>query len=295
MTRGAAMSNARPTEAVVEQRRQDVLNYVIDRGEARIGDLASVFGVSLMTMHRDLDDLAGRRMLRKKRGLVEAFPPQTMETATRFRAGLHTAEKEAISAAAAARVRPGASVLLDDSSTLFPLARMLGEVEELTAVTNSVTIARILSLAGREVVLAGGRYRAEFDSCTGPDVLRSLSRLRTDIAFMSVTTIARGRMYHPIQDYAEIKHVMHESAERTFLLADHSKFGKTATYAHGDAAIFDVVITDDATPQHELDAIRDLGTDVEVVSPNDPVGHMRITPESEEWATAVYARRGGAE
>ena len=261
------MPNSRPSEAVVERRRQDVLRHVIDHGAARIDDLAERFEVSLMTMHRDLDDLAARRMLRKLRGRVEAFPSLTMETATRFRVGLQAAEKEAIATAVADQVRPGATVLLDDSSTLFPLARLIDEVEGLTVVTNSVTIAQIMTRS--DVVLVGGRYRPEFDSCTGPDVLRSLSRLRADLAFLSCTTITEGRLFHPIQDYAEVKNVVHESAHRTHLLVDHSKFGKTATYAHGDVGKFDLVVTDDGTPQHEIDAIRAYGTEVRVVRPGE--------------------------
>ncbi len=266
------MVKVRPSEAAVEQRRQDVLRVVIDHGELRIDRLARHFEVSLMTMHRDLDDLAARRLLRKLRGRVEAFPSLTMETATRFRVGLHTEEKEAISSAAAPEIHAGTTVILDDSSTVFPLARQLTSVEELTVVTNSVTVAQILSAAGREVVLLGGRYRAEFDSCTGPDVLRALARLRADVAVVSVTTIAEGRLFHPIQDYAEIKEAMCGSASRNLLLADHSKFGKTATYAHGDVGAYDLVVTDETTPEHELEAIRRFATDVRVATVRDPSG-----------------------
>jgi DeoR/GlpR family transcriptional regulator of sugar metabolism len=259
------MANVRPSEAAVEQRRQDVLREVLERDEVRIDELAEQFGVSLMTMHRDLDDLDARRLLRKLRGYVKSFPSLTVETATRFRVGLHTEEKEAISSAAFAKIRPGATVIVDDSSTLFPLTRRMTEVEDLTVVTNSVTVARILSGARREVVLVGGQYRGEFDSCTGPDVLRSLSRLHADLAFISVTTISEGRLFHPIQDYAEIKEAICESAASTILLVDHSKFGKTATYAHGDVSAFDLVVTDEGTPDEELDAMRALGTEVRVV------------------------------
>lgn len=266
------MVNARPSEAAVEQRRQDVLQLVIDYGEFRIDRLARHFEVSLMTMHRDLDDLAARRLLRKLRGRVEAFPSLTMETATRFRVGLRTAEKEAISAATVGEIAPGMTVLLDDSSTVFPLARRLTEVEELTVVTNSVTVAQILSERGQEVVLVGGRYRTEFDSCTGPDVLRSLARLRADVAVMSATAIAEGHLFHPIQDYAEIKEAMCDSASRTVLLVDHSKFGKTATYAHGDAAAFDLVVTDEGTSEHEIEAIREFGAEVRLAAVRDQAG-----------------------
>jgi DeoR/GlpR family transcriptional regulator of sugar metabolism len=260
------MGNARPSEAAVEQRRQDILRHVIDHDEVRIDALAEHFDVSLMTMHRDLDDLASRQLLRKLRGRVAAFPSLTLETATRFRENLHAAEKEAIATTVVDEVRPGSTIIMDDSTTLFPLAQRLTTVEQLTVVTNSVRVAQILSRAdGATVVLIGGRYQHEFDSCTGPDVLRSLSRLRADVGFVSATAVAGGRLFHPIQDYAEIKEAMRQSAARNILLVDHSKFGKTAPFAHGDVRAYDLVVTNNATASEELDAIRDLGVEVQVI------------------------------
>ncbi len=259
------MANVRPSEAAVEQRRQDVLRHVMDTGHVRIDDLADKFGVSLMTMHRDLDELVARRLVRKLRGKVEAYPSLTIETATRFRVGLHQAEKEALATAALPEIRAGATVLVDDSSTVFPLARQLATVDDLTVVTNSMTVAKSVAGEGREVVFLGGRYRAEFDSCTGPDVVRALAGLRADVAVLSVTTIANGRLFHPIQDYAEIKSAICEYSVHPVLLADHSKFGKTATYAHGDVSAFSLVVTDTETPEAEIEAIRELGTEVRVV------------------------------
>ncbi|PKW14361.1 DeoR/GlpR family DNA-binding transcription regulator [Saccharopolyspora spinosa] len=258
------MGNVRSSDAVVEQRRRNVLQHVIEHGGARIDELAERFEVSLMTMHRDLDELAERQLLRKLRGRVESYPSLTVETATRFRVGLRVAEKEALATAAAAEVRPGMTVLIDDSSTVFPLAKGISAVDRLTVVTNSVAAAQILAGAGREVVLLGGRYRGEFDSCTGPDVLRALARLHADVSFTSATAIADGQLFHPIQDYAAIKDAVVESAARNVLLVNHSKFGKTATFAYHDVRSYDLVVTDDATPEQELAAIRDAGTEVRV-------------------------------
>jgi DeoR/GlpR family transcriptional regulator of sugar metabolism len=60
------------------------------------------------------------------------------------------------------------------------------------------------------------------------------------------------------------------SAEQSLLLADHSKFGKTATYAYGTVADYDAVITDTGTPDAELTALRGLGVAVETVEPEEP-------------------------
>ncbi|WP_326568143.1 DeoR/GlpR family DNA-binding transcription regulator [Amycolatopsis rhabdoformis] len=256
------MPRTRPSDAAVEQRRQDILDHVIEHGEARIDDLTARFGVSLMTMHRDLDDLADRRLLRKLRGKVEAYPALTMETASRF--SLHSAEKEALAEAAVKHVEPGQTVFVDDSTTLFPLVERLAELENLTVITNSLRAAQLLG-EGVHVVVAGGRYHAEYDSCSGPDVLALLERTRADIAFVSVSAVAVGRLFHPVQDYAELKKAVLRAANRNVLVLDHSKFGRTATFAHGDVGDYDLLITSEITPTEEIEAALNAGTAVETV------------------------------
>ncbi|MET9862264.1 DeoR/GlpR family DNA-binding transcription regulator [Streptomyces smyrnaeus] len=259
----------RLSQAAVEQRRQDVLKHVAEHGETRIDDLAARFDVSLMTMHRDLDDLAARHLLQKVRGRAVAYPALTMETATRFREGTNLAIKTALCAAAANRITPGSTLLIDDSTTLFPLAGMLADIDQLTVVTNSVGLAqRLGSAPGVAVTLLGGHYHGEFNSCTGPDVTRALARLHADLALTSATAVREGRLFHPLREYAEVKEAMLASASTALLLADHSKFGKTATHAYGTAALYQQVVTDTVTPAEEVAALRSLGVAVETVEPD---------------------------
>ncbi|GAB3225370.1 DeoR/GlpR family DNA-binding transcription regulator [Glycomyces halotolerans] len=262
---------ARLSQAAVERRRQAVLRHVAEAGEARIADLAERFEVSLMTMHRDLDSLVERHMLRKERGWAVAYPMLTMETATRFREGVNTAEKTALCAAAVKYIRPGGTVLVDDSSTVYPLAGELTRagVETLTVVTNSIGVAHRMARAAPriDVTLLGGRYHAEFDSCTGPEVTRTLARTRADVLVMSATAVLQGQLYHPMREIAEIKEAMLGSAAEAVLLVDHTKFGKTATYLHGTTSAFRTVITDDAAPVDEVAALRATGARVDVIDP----------------------------
>ncbi|WP_030608454.1 DeoR/GlpR family DNA-binding transcription regulator [Streptomyces sclerotialus] len=262
-------ARARLSQAAVEERRQDVLRYVAERGEIRIDDLAAHFGLSLMTMHRDLDDLAGRGLLRKERGRAVAFPALTMETATRFREGANREVKAALCAAAAERIRPGSTLLIDDSTTLYPLAGLLAEIDGLTVVTNSVGLAQRLSGAsGTDVTLLGGRYQGDFNSCTGREVTRALSRIHADLALMSATAVHGGRLFHPLPEFVKVKEAMLAAAASSLLLADHAKFGKTATYCYGDATLYDAVLTDTGTDERETAAVRELGVPLTVV----PVG-----------------------
>lgn len=264
-------AKARSSQAAVEDRRQHVLRYVAERGEIRIDDLAAHFGLSLMTMHRDLDDLAGRDLLRKERGRAVAFPALTMETATRFREGANQEVKAALCAAAAERIRPGSTLLIDDSTTLYPLAGELAGIDGLTVVTNSVGLAqRLASTAGgTAVTLLGGQYHGNFNSCTGREVTRALSRIHADLALMSATAVRGGRLFHPLPEFVEVKEAMSEAAAGSLLLADHSKFGRTATYGYGDVGLYDAVITDSGTDGRETAAVRELGVPVTEVACGD--------------------------
>lgn len=243
----------RPSDAEVEQRRQEILRFVIARDEVRIDELTERFGVSLMTMHRDLDELAERRLVRKLRGRVKAYPALTIETAKRFQETLNVEWKEALAELAVKEVQTGQTVFLDDSTTLFPLAHRL--TGPLVVITNSLQAARILGdTRGIEVFLLGGRY-TEFDSCIGPDTIAALGRMRADVAFASTTAVACGRLYHPDREYAELKTTALRVADASVLMVDHSKFGKTATHVYGDVSDYDLVITDDETPADELAAM----------------------------------------
>lgn len=264
-------ARTRLSQAALEERRQAVLRHVVEHGETRIDDLADRFDVSLMTMHRDLDDLAKRHLLRKERGRAVAFPALTMETATRFRENADISAKAALCAAALGRIRPGSTVLMDDSTTLYPLAPALAQLDQLSVVTNSVGLAqRLGSAPGVEVTLLGGRYHSDFNSCTGPAVIRALSRIHADLALMSATAVLSGHLFHPLSEYVEVKLAMLASAEQALLLVDHSKFGKTATHAYGTVADYQAVITDTSTSDAEIAAICGLGVPVEAVDPGDP-------------------------
>jgi DeoR/GlpR family transcriptional regulator of sugar metabolism len=263
MTGGPAR---RATNADIESRRRAVLARVLEAGEIGIEQLADEFAVSLMTMHRDLDELAQRRLLGKLRGRAVSLPTVTMETASRLRADVQTAEKTVIAEAALDQLPPHGTLLMDDSTTLFPLARRLDECGRYTVATNSIGLARIVAeTKGSEVILLGGRYQGTFDATTGVEVLRAVQRLHADVAFMSAVAVSNGRLYHPIQDFAAIKEVMIEAAERHVLLVDSSKFGRRSTHAHGDVRAYDLVITDEATPRAEADAVRELGVPLRCV------------------------------
>ena len=80
---------------------------VMAAGSVKIEDLPDAFGVSLMTVHRDLDTLATQGLIRKTRGVATAMPSTLSEASTEFRSRQNVADKCAVANAALQMIEPG--------------------------------------------------------------------------------------------------------------------------------------------------------------------------------------------
>src|SRR5687768_15099616 len=118
------------------ERQKRIADEVVTRGSATAQELATLFSVSLMTIHRDLDELERQGVVRKFRGGVTAQPSAVFESNSAFRLKARQEEKAVIATRARALVDPGMAVMLDDSTTTHALARQLEGVKPLTVVTN---------------------------------------------------------------------------------------------------------------------------------------------------------------
>lgn len=248
-------------------RRQMIAEAVMAEGTMRIEDLTERFGISLMTAHRDLDDLVSRGLLRKTRGIVSAAPTSLVEASDVYRSIRQSAEKAAIAAAAFRFVEPGQAIFMDDSTSVLQMARLIPEKTPMTVITNSLTLmnelrgTRDLSLLG-----LGGQFHNWCNAFIGRMTTNEISRLRADTLFMSMAAITDDIVFHQSPEMVDTKRAMFDAAAKRILLADHSKFERRALYGMVSLNEFDVVIVDDRTSERHLDRMRAKGINV-VVAP----------------------------
>ena len=255
-------------------RRQLIAEAVMAEGAMRIEDLTERFGISLMTAHRDLDELANRGLLRKTRGIVSAAPSSLSDSSDVYRAARQNAEKKAVAAAAMAFVEPGQAIFLDDSTTVLQMAPHLSARVPLTIITNSIIL--INELKGmRDLTLMGlgGQFHTWCNAFMGPVTTAEIRRLRADRVFLSMAAITDGMVFHQSPEMSETKRAMFDSAAMRILLSDHTKFGRRALHAMAALEEFDAVVVDDGTPQADIDRMRAKGIDV-VIAPVPPTMEM---------------------
>ncbi|EPX87786.1 transcriptional regulator, DeoR family [Rubellimicrobium thermophilum DSM 16684] len=246
-------------------RRQMIAEAVMAEGTMRIEDLAERFGISLMTAHRDLDDLASRGLLRKSRGLVSAAPTSLIEASYVYRSLRQSAEKRALAKAALAHVEPGQAIFLDCSTTVLQMAPYLSSKVPLTAITYALPMMDALHEV-RDITLLGlgGQFYNWCNAFLGHITTMEIRRLRADVAFLSLSAITDGLAFHQSPEMVDTKRAMFDCAAKRVLLADHTKFERRALYAMCALEEFDVVIVDDATPPRTVAALHDRGVNVEI-------------------------------
>jgi DeoR/GlpR family transcriptional regulator of sugar metabolism len=264
-------------------RRQLITEAVMAEGAMRIEDLTDRFGISLMTAHRDLDELVSRGLLRKTRGIVSAAPTSLIESSDVYRSSRQSAEKQALAEAAMQFVEPGQAVFFDDSTTVLQMAQFLPSKVPLTAITNSLTLMNALKDI-RDVTLLGlgGQFYNWCNAFIGRMTIHEISRLRADTLFMSMSAITDDMVFHQSPEMVETKRAMFDSSATRILLADHTKFGRRALHSFASLTEFDIVIVDDKTPAAHVERMRSKGIRV-IIAPAGR-GSAQSLPQTEPEA-----------
>ena len=252
------------------ERQQRIARLVEEHGRVRVSDLATRFGVSEVTIRKDLMTLEVVGQVMRTHG--GAIPPIVSRPEASFgvRERLQASEKVAIGAAAAARVVDGEAICFDASTTALATARALrsrGNWTQLTVITNGIRIAQELAGSpGVRVLMLGGWLRWEALSLVGPLGDGVFSRVNVQRAFLGAAGFALGAgLSDATEEEAQIKRAMVHAAAEVVAIVDHTKWDRTAfaTFCHLDQ--IRAVVSDDAVPQSMVDALRSKGVDVELV------------------------------
>ena len=259
------------TQRIIRSARQErlhgILETLLEDKSASPQSLAARFDVSVMTMHRDLDEMQRRGLLRKVHGGVVVERTRSHEIAASLRSGVAVPQKLALAAAAAKYVNDGDVVMLDDSTTVAGMIPHLADFEDLRVVTNYLPALADLAAHGDIAVQAiGGDYDHAHESFLGIGAVQAVHALRADTVFFSGTSADLAGSYHQEEKIIALKAQMLASARNRVMLMDSSKFGHDSLHLMTAWKDVDRLITDDGLSQEMLDGLQAQGVTVEVVS-----------------------------
>lgn len=244
-------------------RQQAVLHHLRLNGSGNVADLAEALGVSPSTVRRDLADMSDRQLLTRVRGGASLSGAQSEPD--RARRGIaQEREKRRIGAVAAERVVDGSTLLITGGTTTEAMVPFLADKARLTVLTNALNIANLLSgYRAITVVVLGGILRHEEMSLLGPIAERTLAEFHVDMAFYGAFGIdAEAGLFGAHALEASTDRSLLASAASLTVLADHTKFTQRGPVRLASLGAIATLITDTATDDEPLSAIRAQGVEV---------------------------------
>ncbi|MFG2074156.1 transcriptional regulator, DeoR family [Nonomuraea maritima] len=247
-----------------EERQQEILRRARAAGRVDVVTLAAELDVTTETIRRDLTSLERAGVLRRVHGGAIPVERLGFEPALAARDSVMTAEKERIAKAALAELPEDGSVIIDAGTTTGRLVQVLPADRELTVVVNSPPLATALAArANLNVIMLGGRVRGNTLATVDDWALRPLASLNVDVAFMATNGCSPDRgLTTPDPAEAAVKRAMVRAAQRSVLLADHTKFGNTYLATFAELGEIDVVISDTGLDQGLSAAVAAAGPEV---------------------------------
>lgn len=249
-------------------RRHRILERVAEQQTIHIAQLSQELEVSEMTIRRDIARLERDGFLRRTYGGATAHITRSLELAFNARALQHARAKRLIAMRAVKLVDQAATLFLGIGTTAEQFALFLRPREDLTVVTESLPVASLLGSRSIRVVVLGGSVRRDELSCIGPAAMSTIARYRADVAVLGAAGLSASTgLTELYEEEAENHRRMIEQSDRVIVLADGSKFGEDTRAVVGPMSAVHVLVTDNSAPPHEVEAIRDCGTEVIVAGP----------------------------
>jgi len=258
-----------------EERQSIILELLIQHNSILVTDLATHLNVSSVTIRKDLTDLEREKKLYRNHGKAILIDPYIDNRNVSEKEKLYVEEKRLIGMKAASLITPKDSILIASGTTMHALARSIVPADELTVITASMEVSNILaSEKNIYIIQLGGILRHSSLSVVGKYAENILADFSCSKLFIGVDGIDLdfGITTTNMME-ASLNRVMMQTAQKTIVLADSSKFGRRGFSKIADMEDVDHIITDSRIPPSTALRLEEMGIEVTIA---DSVHHNSI-------------------
>lgn len=243
-----------------ERRQRQILELAQSSQQVTVGELSRRFGVSEITIRRDLQDLADQGLLQRAHGGAITFPVAPPEPPVMQRCCEQEDEKNRIGKAVAQLVNDGETILLSSGTTVLEVISNLHN-KHITVITNSLPIMNaVADLPSIKLVGLGGVFRRSEMSLIGHLTEQSLTEVRADKVIMGIRAID---LEHGLtNDYLEetlTDRAILRTGREVIIAADHTKIGRVSTAFVAPLSAVHTLVTDKGAPEEFLTALIERG------------------------------------
>lgn len=153
---------------------------------------------------------------------------------------------------------------LSIGTTTEMVARALTKRHRLKIITNNLHAAEILHAEAEfDVSVSGGTIRPHNGGIIGPQATQFVEQHRADYAIIGIGAIdADGTLLDFYPDEVSVAQAMMRNGRQVLLVADHTKFSRTATVAQGSITDVAAVFTDRPPPAPVAGLLEGKGIEV---------------------------------
>jgi DeoR family glycerol-3-phosphate regulon repressor len=230
---------------VLSRRQNEILALLRESGRVTVDDLAARYAVTPQTIRRDLNELGEARLVARVHG--GAMIASGIENiAYDARKLVAQPQKRLIGEAAAQLIPNNSSLFINIGTTTEEVARALAGHSGLLVITTNLQVAiELYRHPEIDVVVCGGAVRRCDGGVLGQSASQMIRQFRADTAVIGTSAIDEdGSLLDFDLREAQISREIIEHARRVILVADNSKFSRSAPVLVAHISDIDVFITD---------------------------------------------------
>ncbi|MBN1298924.1 MAG: DeoR/GlpR transcriptional regulator [Actinobacteria bacterium] len=256
---------------IPEKRRIEIKELVQKEKSVSVEKIAEVFGISVITVRRDLEKLQEQGYITKVHGGAIIKSSFTYEPVFEIQKELYRDEKSRIASEAAKRINDGDSIIIESGSTCLAMVKFLTEKKNLRISTAGVSVANeLLKLVqvnkDFEVSACGGIIREGSSTYVGPHAVSYFKNLNVDISFIGAVAISLTKGLSTATQFdAEIVKAVTDCAKKVIVLTDSSKFHKESYINFLPFENITEIITDSNIEPKTADSFTRLGVKLTIV------------------------------
>ena len=243
------------------KRHQEILEILQKDKYVEVTDLCEKLDVSAVTIRKDLKLLEDKGLLFRTHGGASFENPYMKDRPVNEKEKISIEEKNGIAQAAANLISENDSFMIASGTTVQALARAINIQGKLNIITSSLNVAvELLKNKDYDIIQLGGNVRHSSSSVIGHYANFILNDISCNQLFIGVDGCTTTSL-----EEAALNQKMIQSAQKTIVLADSSKFGKKS---FGKICSLDCVhhiITDSGISSKVVNRIKAMGIKLTVV------------------------------
>jgi DeoR family transcriptional regulator, fructose operon transcriptional repressor len=245
-----------------DERQNEILALLMAKTEVKFSEMSKFFGVTEMTIRRDIERLEAKGLVLRTFGGAIMAPSR--DTAVKDRKALMISEKERIGKAAASLIGHDEAIFIDAGTTTAEIARNIHQ-RSITVVTNAPQHAIDLQERSIPTILLGGHLHESTISLVGPITEENLRKMSFDRVFIAATGVSVSVGFSNSNIFEiPIKKLAMSQAKEINIVLDSSKFEVDSLAQITNFAQVDRLITDCEPPKRILEACQNNRVEVMV-------------------------------